>query len=195
MPQSESQMKIMDAIRERRSVRSYSPQRLEQGTVRTLLDAAVWAPTAVHEEPWAFVIVQERVVLKSLSDRAKKIFTAEAQNTYPEQARHLLDILAQPDFNIFYNATTLIVICGKPKGPFVVADCWLAAENLMLAACSMGLATCVIGFAVPALNTPEIKSELGIPAECSAIAPIIVGVASGETPPTTRKEPEILAWK
>ena len=58
----------------------------------------------------------------------------------------------------------------------------------------MGLGFCVIGFAVSALNTPEIKAELGIPAECSAIAPIIVGVPSGETPRTTRKEPEILAW-
>jgi len=195
MLQSVSQMKIMDAIHERRSVRSYSPLRLDAQTIRTLLEAAVWAPTAVHEEPWAFVIVQELAVLKRLSDRAKKIFTAQAQQTHPEQAKHLLDILAQPDFNIFYNASTLIVICGKPKGPFVVADCWLAAENLMLAAYSMGLGSCVIGFAVPALNTPEIKSELGIPADCTAIAPIIVGVPTGETPRTTRKEPEMLAWK
>ena len=104
-------------------------------------------------------------------------------------------MLAKPDFNIFYNAGTLIIICAKPKGAFVTADCWLAAENLMLAAFGMGLGSCVIGFAVPALNTSEIKAELGIPAECSAIAPIIVGVPSGETPRTTRKEPDILGWK
>jgi len=195
MSQSESQIEIMDAIYKRRSVRSYSPQRLDAQTIRTLLEAAVWAPTAVHEEPWAFVIVQELAVLKRLSDRAKKIFAADAQNTHPEQARHLLDILAQPEFNIFYNASTLIVICGRPKGPFVVADCWLAAENLILAAFSMGLGSCVIGFAVPALNTPEIKSELAIPADCTAIAPIIVGVPSGESPESTRKKPEIIYWK
>ena len=195
MSQSESQIEIMDAIYKRRSVRSYSPQRLDAQTIRTLLEAAVWAPTAVHEEPWAFVIVQELAVLKRLSDRAKKIFAADAQNTHSEQARHLLDILAQPEFNIFYNASTLIVICGRPKGPFVVADCWLAAENLILAAFSMGLGSCVIGFAVPALNTPEIKSELAIPADCTAIAPIIVGVPSGESPESTRKKPEIIYWK
>jgi len=195
MTQAESRMNIMDAIHERRSVRSYSPRQLDPTTVRTLLEAAVWAPTAVHEEPWAFVIVQDTGVLKSLSDRAKKIFTAEAEHAHPDQARHLLDILANPDFNIFYDAGTLIIICARPKGAFVTADCWLAAENLMLAARAMGLGSCVIGFAVPALNAPEIKAELGIPAECSAIAPIIVGVPSGETPRTTRKQPEILAWK
>ena len=196
MTRAESRMNIniMDAIHGRRSVRSYLPERLDPAAVRTLLEAAVWAPTAVHEEPWAFVIVQDKAVLKSLSDRAKKIFEAEADQAHPEQARHLLDILTNPDFNIFYDAETLIIICARPKGAFVTADCWLAAENLMLAAYSIGLGSCVIGFAVPALNTPEIKAELGIPAECSAIAPIIVGVPGGETPRTTRKEPEILAW-
>jgi nitroreductase len=195
MTQAESRMNIMEAIHKRRSVRSYLPRRLDPATIRNLLEAATWAPTAVHEEPWAFVIVQDTGVLKGLSDRAKKIFTAEAEHAHPEQARHLLDMLAKPDFNIFYDAGTLIIICARPKGAFVTADCWLAAENLMLTAYSMGLGSCVIGFAVPALNTSGIKAELGIPAECSAIAPIIVGVPSGETPRTTRREPEILTWK
>jgi nitroreductase len=106
----------------------------------------------------------------------------------------MLDVFASQEFNIFYDAGTLVVICAKPMGPFVAADCWLAAENLMLAACAMGLGTCVIGSAVPALNTPAVKAELGIPAEYSAVAPIIVGGPSGETRPTARREPEILAW-
>jgi nitroreductase len=195
MSQEESRTIIMDAIHNRRSVRSYGPQKLDAAAIQKLLDAAVWAPTAVHEEPWAFVIVQDKEVLQSLSDRAKKIFMAEAERAHPEQARRLLDMVADPEFNIFYDAGTLIVICARPKGTFVGADCWLAAQNLLLAAYGMGLGTCVIGFAVPALNTPEIKAELGIPAECSAVAPIIVGVPHGETPRSTRKEPEILAWK
>ena len=195
MRQAKPRMTIMDAIHGRRSVRSYAPERLDTVTIQTLLDAAIWAPTAVHEEPWAFVIVQDRAVLKSLSDRAKEIFSAEAEHVHSEQARHLLDMLAKPDFNIFYDAGTLIIICARPKGAFVTADCWLAAENLLLAAYGMGLGSCVIGFAVPALNTPEIKAELGIPSECSAVAPIIVGAPSGETPRTTRKAPDVLAWK
>lgn len=58
----------------------------------------------MHEETWAFVIVQDRAVLGRLSDREKKIFTAEAEHAHPDQARHLLEILDQPDFNIFYDA-------------------------------------------------------------------------------------------
>ena len=188
-------MGMMEVIYKRSSVRSYSSERLDETTIRTLLSAAVRAPTAVHLEPWAFAIIQDTGALKRLSDRAKPLFLEEVQRSHLDREGHLLEMFESPDFNMFYNAGTLIIICGKPMGPFVVADCWLAAENLILAACSMELGTCVIGAAVPALNAPDIKAEFGIPEELTAIAPIIVGVPSGETPPTARKEPEIVFWK
>lgn len=196
MTTPEAGMSVMAAIQARRSVRDYAPGRIGQATIRALLDAAVLAPTAVHEEPWAFVIVQDTRVLQSLSDRAKAIFAAEAERNHPpQQTARLLETLNRPGFNIFYNAGTLIIICSRPKGPFVVADCWLAAENLLLAACSMGLGSCVIGMAVAALNTPAIKAEFGIPADCAAVAPIILGLPAGATPATSRKPPDILGWK
>ena len=154
-------MSIMDAIYKRSSVRPYSAKVLDQTTIRILLAAAVRAPTAVHLEPWVFAILQDTSALKRLSDRAKPLFLEEVQRAHLDRGGHALDIFTSPDFNMFYNAGTLIIICGKPMGPFVVADCWLAAENLILAACSMGLGTCVIGAAVPALNTPTSRPSSG----------------------------------
>ena len=183
----------LDVIYRRRSVRAFTPQKLDPGTVRTLLHAAVRAPTAILGEPWAFVVIQDKVLIKRLSDRAKKIFIEEARRI--SHGSSVPDNLQDPDFNFFYNAGTLIIVCGKAMGLFVAADCWLAAENLMLAACAMGLGTCVIGSAVSGLNSPEVKAELGIPTEFSAIAPIIVGVPDDEPDFMPRKEPRILAWK
>jgi nitroreductase len=188
-------MSLMDAINNRRSVREYSPRKLDPTAVRALLAAAVRAPTAVHEEPWAFLILQDSSALKRISDRAKPLFAEEAHRAHLDRGGHALEIFGRPDFNIFYNASTLIVIGATTAGPFIAADCWLAAENLMLAACSMGLGSCVIGSSLPALNSPGVKSEIGIPAGFTAVAPIIVGHPSGETPPTSRKEPKVLAWK
>lgn len=188
-------LSAMDAIHGRRSVRAYTPQKLDQATIHTLLAAAVRAPTAIHEEPWAFVILQDADTLKRVSDHAKRFFVEEMHRAHLDRGGHTLARFEQPDFNIFYNAGTLIVICGRPVGPFVVADCWLAAENLILAAFSLGLGTCVIGSAVSGLNTPEIKDALRIPADMSAIAPIIVGVPSDESALTSRKEPNIISWK
>jgi len=185
----------MDAIHGRRSVRAYTPQRLDQATIHTLLAAAVRAPTAIHEEPWAFVILQDADMLKRVSDHAKGFFVEEMHRAHLDRGGHTLAKFEQPDFNIFYDAGTLIVICGKSTGPFIVADCWLAAENLMLAAFSLGLGSCVIGSAVSGLNTQEMKDALKIPADVSAIAPIIVGVPSEVSAVTSRKEPHIISWR
>ncbi|MDD5249844.1 MAG: nitroreductase family protein [Rhodocyclaceae bacterium] len=188
-------MTVSQAIQARRSVRSYRDGELDRPTIQSLLDAAVRAPTAVHEEPWAFVVVQDRQTLRRLSDRAKPLFAEEMRHAGVVRAGHSFDVFSSPEFNVFYDAGTLIVICAKPVGPFVAADCWLAAENLMLAACAMGLGTCVIGSAVAALNIPETKTELGIPADYAAVAPLIVGYPRGETPASSRREPVVLAWR
>lgn len=183
-------MGVLDAIGKRHSVRSFTRQPVDKATIHTLLRAAVRAPTAMHEEPWAFAVIQDEATLKRLSDRAKEMMGAERGLHAP--GRHRSSRFAPPE-NIFYEANTLIVICGEPVSDYVVADCWLAAENLMLAAVAMGLGTCVIGLAIPALNSPEWKAELGIAPEMIAHAPIIVGTPGEEASPTSRKEPRILS--
>lgn len=186
---------VFEAILARRTVRAFSPDKPSRHAIQTLLEAAVRAPTAMHEEPWAFVVVQNRQTLKQLSDRAKPIFIEEMRHRNAQGVRHSFEHFARNDFDMFHGANTLIIICAKPLSPFVVADCWLAAENLMLAACDMGLGSCVIGSAVSVLNIHMVKTELGIPAEYSVIAPVVVGVPLEETAATSRKEPLVLSWK
>ncbi len=184
---------VPELIYRRRAVRAYTPETLDEPTIRALLEAAVQAPTAMHLEPWAFVVVQDKALLKRLSDRAKVIARDDVSHRALVKGPHPSP-LSDPAFNIFYDAGTLIVICARALGPFVEADCWLAAENLMLAACAMGLGTCCIGFAVPALRTPDVKQELGISYDVTAVAPIIVGKPQGETLPEGRRQPLVLRW-
>lgn len=198
----ERPLSALDAIFTRRSVRAFTNEKLDESTLRSLLDAAVQAPTAMHTEPWAFVVIQDAEILKRYSDLAKASWAKESikyRDLHPPGdpaiGSQFADRLAHPDFSIFYDATTLIVICGRSAGPFVTADCWLAAENLMLAACAMGLGTCCIGSALPALSTPEARAELGIPDQVTVVAPIIVGVPGESPAPVPRKEPRILSWK
>lgn len=199
-PSSVAPAEPLRAIYERRAVRTYAPAAVSEDAIRALLDAAVHAPTGMHEEPWRFVVVQDRAVLKRISGQAKSLAVADA-------ARHgnllkppgasgdgIRSMLADPAFNIFYDANTLVVICARLTNDFVVADCWLGAENLMLAATADGLGTCVIGFAVAALNTPETKALLGVPANMTAVAPIIVGVPRGDVSRVPRKAAVVLRW-
>lgn len=187
---------ILSQISLRHSVRSYTPENIPHATVDYLLHAAVQAPTAMYQEPWAFAVIQNREILRRYSERAKSLLlkqhavagsTADAKLSIHETWR-------DPAFNIFYDAGTLVVICRKSDTPFSEADCWLAAENLMLAAVAEGLGTCCIGLALKVLNTAEARRELGIPEGGSAVAAIIIGVPSGPTTKTARKPPEILRW-
>lgn len=187
------QLKVMDAINQRCSVRTYHQDPVKRKIILELLAAAVRAPTALHQEPWAFVVIEDRLILKQLSDRAKPLFLAEIHHAHfnSDSLRHF----AEPDFNIFYDAGVLILICGKISNPMASADCWLAAENLMLASCGYGLGSCVIGSATDALNQPETKAELGIPEYFNVIAPIIIGKPVTNTKSSKRQNPVILSWK
>lgn len=188
---------LFEAILARRSVRDYVSQSLSRTTIETLLEAAVHAPTAMHQEPWAFVVVQNRRLLKQISDvvLAGGLDDSHRPGTYG--FNYPVGSVAKLDPDVFHGAGTLIVICAKSAAPFATADCWLAAENLMLAACEMGLGSCVIGSSVVALNDRRVKMELlDIPSEYVAIAPIIVGVPSGDVlAAVPRNPPFVLAWK
>lgn len=188
-------MTVTDAIYKRHSVRDYLPEKVEKSLIMLLLNASVHAPTAMHEEPWGFVIVQDKNILNSISESAINLLHNQAKNSDSQHSKHTIELINQPNYHVFYNASTLIVIYSKFKGAFVEADCWLAAENLMLAAVANGLGSCVIGFAVAALNLSEWKAKLGIPDDAVAVAPIIIGYPATELPRVPRKNPEILVWK
>jgi nitroreductase len=186
-------MELIEAIYQRRSVRAYTEEPVPQDVVRQLLDAAIQAPSAMNSQPWAFAIVQDRALLRSLSDRAKRhlldTFTGD-----PRMERYR-NVLSDPQFEIFYGAPALIVICAGEGGLVPAEDCCLAGQNLMLAAIANDLGTCCIGWSRPLLNLPETKTELGIPAELTPVLPIIVGRPRGRPEAPARRVPRIVVWR
>ena len=196
----ERPLTALDVIYGRRSVRSYARKPLDASTIRALLDAAVQAPTAVLEQPWLFAVVEDPRVLACISDHAKALLSQEEPQAPGDGQAAIVrgafrKRLEEPAFNLFYEAPALVVICARRPNPFVVADCWLAAENLMLAATALGLGSCCIGAATRALNSPEIKALLRLPADVQAIAPIVVGTPTGIAAPVPRREPNIIWWR
>lgn len=184
---------VMEAIYGRRAVRAYTTRGVDADTIHELIDAAIHAPSAVNEQPWAFVVVQDSALLKRISDRAKKLSLVHLKPGTPLWEHRAM--LEDPSFNVFYDAGTLIAICAAPGAWPSNEDCCLAGQNLMLAAHGLGLATCPIGFAREALNEPDAKRELGVPADHSVVLPIIVGYPREEPQPTPRRPARILCWK
>ena len=182
---------ILDAIYSRRAVRQYLSKRVSERHIRAVIDAAIQAPSAMNNQPWAFIVIQNPRLLNQISREAKQeIFRS------PEWGRSRSHVpVDDPEFNIFYGATTLIVICAKTEaGFFPFGDCYLAAQNLMLSAHQLGLATCPIGLARDVLRERTWRSELSIPADYEPVLPIIVGYGAGTTPPTPRAPAKFISW-
>jgi nitroreductase len=189
-------MDIAQAITERRSVRAYKDAPVDEGIIRRLIAAAIRAPNAVNQQPWTFTVVRDRTLLDRISDAAKSHMLATMPRDMATGARaeHFQTRLGDAAFQIFYHAPVLILISGSTAGSWIVEDCALAAENLMLAAHAEGLGSCWIGFAQSYLATPAGKDALGIPVAWEPVAPIIVGYPAEHPAAVPRREPEIL-WR
>ena len=185
------------AIHERRAVRAYTDKPVTREHIDALLDAAVHAPSAVNAQPWAFVVIQKPELLHSYAERAKALLLGEpaaaevVSSGLPELDR-LRQMVSEPGYRLFHGAATLITIYSTSVGG--VPDCYLAAENLMLAAWAIGLGTCPIGLATPLFNRTDMKAELGILPTWAAALPIVVGHPAGQAPPPARQPPRIEAW-
>src|SRR5437868_6968595 len=101
-------MEIMDAIYQRRAVRHYTDATVHPAIIRDLITAAIQAPSALNQQPWAFAVIQGRKRLNGFSDRAKVHLLSVLPQLLKLHERS--DALASEDYNVFHHAGTLIVI-------------------------------------------------------------------------------------
>jgi nitroreductase len=185
-------MELLDAIYHRRSVRHFSDANVPGAVIHDLLRAAIQAPSAVNQQPWAFAVVRGRPRLDDFSERAKTHMLAILPQSIVLHQR--ADTLASTEYHVFHHASTLVTICAKPAPHHPLEECCLAAQNFMLAAHGFGLGSCPVGFVRPWLNLPEIKSELGIPSSYTVVMPLVLGYPAGSALAPMRREPEIVCW-
>lgn len=185
-------MEVLKAIYQRRATRHFSDAAVPKGVVHELLRAAVQAPSALNHQPWAFGVFHGRERLKAYSERAKTLLMATTEPSFGLDPR--IDQYGDLGFNVYHGADTLIVIFAKPGRYVPTEDCFLAAQNLMLAACGFGLGSCPVGFTRPWFNLPDVKTELGIPDHYSAALPIVIGYPDSAAPAVARRDPEFACW-
>ena len=175
---------VIEAIKSRRAIRSFEDKPIPDLAIQTLLEAATYAPSAINVQPWKFTIVTNKEAMKQLSDTAKPALIRMLPDVGDEGLMGLKKRLSDPKYNIFYNAPLLFFVSGI-KSPYAVYDCSMAAQNMMLAAYSLGIGSCWIGTAVGIANDPKIKIELGVPNDHEVHAALVFGYTKSfpEAPP------------
>jgi len=54
---------VIDAILKRRSIRRYSGKPVNKSDVDLLLKAAMYAPSARNQQPWHFIVIDDKSLL------------------------------------------------------------------------------------------------------------------------------------
>jgi nitroreductase len=194
---------VLNNIYARRSVRSYTDRPLPEDILKEIVKAGFYAPNGMNVQALRFVIVTNPEALRRYGETAKemsrqhfqKVADSISDPTKKEGMMRLVNNLSNHNFNIFYGATALVLVFAAPHALTPNEDGSLAAENMMLAASSLGVGSCWIGFALPLGQCPEILTELDVPKDHKLIAPIIFGYPrKKDMAPAQRMEVPILKW-
>jgi len=214
-------------IYNRRSVRVYKPDPVPKKLINRVLEAGRFAPSAGNCQGWKFVVVTNRQLMDELSDSTKKflgIFTKLYQgkdplrifakkalafikpNAIDQRPMVAIQALLTPKFgegqlDTFFNAPVAIIFLthhlhiSEPK-----LGMGICAQNMVLAAHSLGLGTCYVGFVSNALNLDpgtkkKFRKKLGIEWPYDNVATVLtLGYPAVQVDrPVDREFPKI-AW-
>ncbi|HSD59176.1 MAG TPA: nitroreductase family protein [Methanotrichaceae archaeon] len=189
------QNEVLKTIYQRRSVRNFCPDAVPDDAIKEIIRAGTFAPSAMNTQPWRFVVIRNREMIKKLSDKAKELWVEQSKNMQSLDLQRLADMVSRPNFNLFYNAPLLIMIFADTSGFTPQVDCSLAAENMMLAAWSLGLGSCYIGLAQPLERVTSMMKELGVSEKQRLVASLIFGFpVGGVLKAPERNRDVILKW-
>jgi nitroreductase len=149
-------MNVIDAIRARKSIRSFLDKPVEDKKLHAVLEAGRLAPSAGNRQEWRFIVV---------SDRESRVKLGEAANgqSFVGEAPVVIVACAESDGHV--------MSCGQPSYPIDVA---IALDHISLAAFELGLGTCWIG----AFSEKKVKEILGIPEKIRVVELMPLGYAS-----------------
>jgi nitroreductase len=184
-------MAFSDVLLKRRSIRKYLDKPVEMDLLKNIIQESTLAPSAGNEQPWKFIIVQNRDMLQEISEDCKEALLARIAANPDDYAKKYEHMLQNKSFNIFYNAPCLVLILGERHVKNLLFDCTLAASYFMMSAAAKGLGTCWVNFARE-LTNPTLLEQIGVPKNHTIVAPIIIGYPAFEPSPPKRKTATIL---
>jgi len=166
----------IDVIHQRTSIRSFRDRKVSREQLETIVRAGMAAPTAMNRQPWQFIIIEDKEVLKALG---KDIATSKMV----------------PD------AAAAIIVCGDLQKAaegwlqqYWIQDCSAASQNILLAITDLGLGG-VWTSVYPAENRIAIVSKvLNLPEHLIPLNIIPVGYPMENKSSINKWKPENIQW-
>jgi len=180
-------MELYEAIKGRRSCRSFSSKPVDENALDRILDAATWAPSPMNAQPWEFIVATDPAVKDKIHAEAERCRAwAREQSGWGWLDKYGLDFLKA--------APVLVVVVGNPKktgvdqfqaggGTAFQHACAAAVQNMLLAAHAEGLGS--LWFTL--YDKINLSAILGIDPERTPVALVCLGFPDKEPSAVPRK--------
>ena len=171
---------VMEAIKNRSSVRGYTEEKLTKEEQDALICAALSAPSAMNRQPCRVVLVNNTELLREIEDATISFFSSN---------KEVSERLASRKNKIFYDASTVIFISipEKEKNGTII-DAGIMVENIAIAAKGLGLDSVIIGLSGVAFdgeNSDYFKKKLNFEEGHTFAISIAIGHAQKPASPHT----------
>lgn len=195
-------MDVIEAMQTTRAIRFLKPDAVPQALIERVIYAATRASSPGNSQGWDFVVVRDRATKARLGpvlrERMLPMITAIPRNAAMEKrmldgAQHLLER--------FEDVPVWIFVCGRkvypPQAPseqMVHAALYPAAQNLIVAARSLGLGSTFTTFQLAA--EAEMRAALALPSDALIGVCVALGWPDRPFGPVTRKPvSEVIHWE
>jgi len=162
---------VIENIKSRRSTRNFTEQSVEQNKLDAIIEAGLWAPSAVNKQSWHFTVIQNR-------DFMNRINKATKEASSKSDIENVRNIASNDKLDIFYGAPSVIIVSSTKDAMLPIMDISAASQNMLLAAESLELGTCWIGLVSMLFNLMpehEIIKEFNLPEGVKPSHAIVVG--------------------
>jgi nitroreductase len=180
----------LEAIKHRRSIRTYKTDPVDDKTLEIILDAARLAPSWANTQCWKFIVIRDNTIKTQLLDTFVQRTPTSGDN---------------PAKKSFKSAPVVVVSCAEKrisgfeeakaatdKGEYwFLYDVGVAMENLVLAATSLGLSTVHIGL----FDTAKVAEILGVPDNYAVVSMTPLGYSEHQPKPRPRKTLEEIIFR
>jgi coenzyme F420-0:L-glutamate ligase/coenzyme F420-1:gamma-L-glutamate ligase len=196
---------VLDLIKERRSIRKYSPRKVEGNVLREVLEATGWAPSAHNAQPWRFIVLIDDSLKQELAEVMADAWKLDM--TKDGVPADLGETTVAASVERFTHAPVLIVACltmndmrayadearQECERDLAVQSLGAAVQNMLLAAQVEGLGAC--WFCAPIFCKETVQQVLKLPVDVEPQALITLGYPAEKPDAPCRKPLETFAYR
>lgn len=197
---------LISELKKRRSIREYKKTPVKKELIEQIIQAGKYAPSAKNRQPWRFIVITNKEMIDEIANVIKKEIRKILKKRFIMKYFHpslkndrtmkfLAAITLSKEDILFFDAPVLIFIVTEKKR-LNDESCSCCAQNMMLAAHSLGLGSCWIGFAQFLELNKNYLRKIGVPENHHISAALVFGHPKGKLPRAQIRKPlaDVINW-